>query len=134
MNAAMVRPKKSTPSYDEKLVAGLRHERPDVAAMSAEVLGARRVEAAVGSLIEALDRWRDADDVVMAAIHALAEIGDGQAVVPLIEILGSRSLRQRVAAAEALSRFDQPIARVALRRAQRDDPNAVVRAAAAVQG
>jgi HEAT repeat protein len=121
----------AAPTYDEKLIAALRHERPDVAAMSAEVLGVRHAAAAVDELIDALALWSDADEVAVSVIEALAELGDPRALDALVAALRDRSLRQRVAAARALGRFDQPTARAALRRAAREDPNAAVRTAAA---
>jgi len=117
-------------TYDDKLIAALEIERPDVAAISAEVLGARRVSRAGPALIAALDRWWDADEVAVAIIHALAVIDGDEVIAPLVAVLTGRSLRQRIAAAEALGRFAHPVARTALQRAAREDPNAAVRTAA----
>lgn len=116
--------------YDQKLIAGLAHERPEIVEQCASVLGARRTRLAVVALLGALERWRNADDVAIAIIHALAEIGDARAAEPLIRVLADGHLRQRLAAVGALACFATPAARAALRRAAREDPNATVRLAA----
>ncbi len=118
-------------TFDDKLIAALRQNRPDVAAISAEILGQRRVSGAVAPLIAALDRWLDADDVSMAIIQALAELRDEAAIVPLTGVLRHRHLRQRIAAVQALGCFTHPAADEALHQAAMHDPNAAVRRAAA---
>jgi HEAT repeat protein len=126
-----VPPSAGTAPFDDKLIAALVHERPDVAAISAEILGRRRVRRAVGPLIAALGQWRDADEVSMAIIRALAELGDEAAIVPLSDVLRHRPLRQRISAAQALGQFTHPAARHALQQAALHDPNQGVRRAAA---
>lgn len=102
--------------YQAKLLAGLRHERPEIVVMSAEKSGLQHIQEALPDLLAVLERWRDCDDVVIAAIHALAEIGDDDALDALVAVLAGRSLRQRLAAGEALTWFDAASVRGALRR------------------
>lgn len=116
--------------YDQKLIGGLAHERPEIVEQCASVLGARRTRLAVVALLDALARWRNADDVAIAIIYALGKMNDPRAVDPLVRVLAGGQLRQRLAATEALARLATPVARAALRRAARDDPNATVRQAA----
>lgn len=100
--------------FDQALIEGLRHPRPDVAEICATVLGRRGTRAAVPALIAAL-REREHDHTVQAAAAtALGRIGDPAAWDALVEAARSGAVVVRRAALCALVRIDPARARLVL--------------------
>jgi HEAT repeat protein len=113
--------------YDKLLVAGLAHERPDIAEMCAWVLGQRRATHAVQPLSELLRRRPRDVAVCVAAAGALAEIRDPAAVPALHWVFEHGYASVRAAAVRALARIDSQAARAVLERVAEEDPAAGVR-------
>lgn len=120
----------SASCYEARLIAGLAHPIPDIAATCAWVLGERRARAAVAPLCALLRQRTDLDDVRIAAIRALAQIGDPAALPTLIAVARTGDVRVRLAAVEALRQVDPLAARAVLDELAHTDPSAAVRHAA----
>lgn len=116
--------------YVLKLVEGLHHERSDIAAQCAQILGARREHQATQALQEALITRRWEIDVARAAAWALGQIGDPGVVPALRFALGDAPLPVRLAIVEALAGITSEEARELLFTLAEEDPSALLRARA----
>jgi HEAT repeat protein len=106
------------PAAVPHLVVLLEHQDPNVAQAAIDALAQLRATVAVGSLVKALDRdpW-----LRFSAVEALGEIGDPQAVGPLVGLLDDESIR--LGAIEALGKIGSADALGALARLLREDQN-----------
>jgi len=104
------------PAAVPHLVSLLEHPDANVAQAVIDALAQLRATVAVGSLVKALDRdpW-----LRYSAVDALGEIGDPQAVGPLVALLDDESIRLGVI--EALGKIGSPEAVGALSRLLRED-------------
>lgn len=107
-------------TFEEKLLAALRHPEPATGVRVAGILGKLQSQRAVPELIQTLQRSRDAY-LSEAAARALGEIGDPAAVPALRQVLRSSYLLARIAAAEALGKIGTQEAALALQDGCRDD-------------
>jgi HEAT repeat protein len=116
MFAANVLGRTRNPAAVPHLVGLLEHRDPNVAQAAIEALAQLRATVAVGSLVKTLDRdpW-----LRFAAVAALGEIGDVQAVGPLVGLLADESIRLGVI--EALGKIGSPEALGALAQLLRED-------------
>jgi HEAT repeat protein len=124
MFAANVLGRTRDPAAVPHLVALLEHADANVAQAAIDALAQLRATVAVQSLVKALDRdpW-----LRFAAVDALGEIGDAQAVGPLVPLLEDNTLRLGVV--EALGKIGSPEALGALARLLREDQSSEVFAA-----
>lgn len=104
------------PAAVPHLVALLEHPDANVAQAAIDALAQLRATMAVGSLVKALDRdpW-----LRFSAVAALGEIGDPQAVGPLVGLLEDETIRLGVI--EALGKIGSPEALGALARLLREN-------------
>lgn len=116
--------------YESKLIEGLFATLPDVAETCAWILGERRTAAAVAPLCDVLARRADLDDVCVAAIRALAKIGDRAAIPALTAAVHNGTIVVRLAAVVALGAIDPAAARSTLTVLVQSDPSQRVREAA----
>ena len=96
----------SRDSFESKLVEGLWNPLPDVAETCAWSLGRLRVKAAVPDLCDVIRERTDLDAVRAAAIRALGEIGDCDALPTLLAVARNGHVTVRLAAIETLERLD----------------------------
>ena len=104
------------PAAVPHLVVLLEHPDANVAQAAIDALAQLRATVAVGSLVKALDRdpW-----LRFSAVEALGEIGDAQAVGPLVGLLADESIR--LSAIEALGKIGSAEALGALARLLREN-------------
>jgi HEAT repeat protein len=116
MFAANVLGRTRDPAAVPHLVVLLEHPDPNVAQAAIDALAQLRATVAVTSLVKALDRdpW-----LRFSAVEALGEIGDVQAVGPLIGLLADDSIR--LSAIEALGKIGSGEALGALARLLREE-------------
>ncbi len=116
MFAANVLGRTRDPAAVPHLVVLLEHPDPNVAQAAIDALAQLRATMAVGSLVKALDRdpW-----LRYSAVEALGEIGDAQAVGPLVGLLSDENMR--LGAIEALGKIGSAEALGALARLLRED-------------
>lgn len=88
------------PSYERLLFWALKNSRPDHRALVCKVLGLRGTRTAVPHLLAMINDY--AVTVRVAALHALASIGDESAIPAIEKALSSESLPVRIAARDAL--------------------------------
>jgi HEAT repeat protein len=103
------------PAAVPHLVVLLEHQDANVAQAAIDALAQLRATVAVGSLVKALDRdpW-----LRFSAVEALGEIGDAQAVGPLVGLLEDETIR--LGAIEALGKIGSTEALSALARLLRE--------------
>lgn len=118
-------------TFVDRLLASLHHPEPTRAGLAIDILAGRLHEPrAVQPMVELLGRTGDGAVLVQAA-RGLGELGDRQAVLALVRLLGDaeRPFVARRAAALALGRLGGSAAMRALQTAV-DDPRPSVAAAA----
>jgi HEAT repeat protein len=97
------------------LVGALKDENPNVRSSAANSLGMMGGRAAVDPLIEALDTEKE-EWVLFSLIEALGKIGDKRVIAHLTHFLEDESETLKIAALEALKRFNVPVVAATLLR------------------
>lgn len=103
--------------YVTRLIEAVEHPEPTSAAFVIELLGRQmREQRAVNAIMTRMERNPDSMDVTAAAAEALGYIGNPRAIPALSAVLldTERPLPARLAAAEALAKFDEDAAAQAL--------------------
>ncbi len=118
--------------YIAKLRAAVGHPLAETRRRAIFLLGEKRVAEAVGDLARVLDSERD-PFLAEEAMIALGKIGGDEAMRAVIARARHRSFMVRARAVEALAAAGGNWARIAIEIA-REDPSAMVRAAAAAAG